>query len=82
MKVRLMAEGQECAVEQVGVFLPKLAEVDTLGVGEVGLVIAGIKRVSDAKIGDTITEAARPTARRISARSFSDDGTTHRPGAL
>ena len=62
MKVRLMAEGQECAVEQVGVFLPKLAEVDTLGVGEVGLVIAGIKRVSDAKIGDTITEAARPTA--------------------
>ena len=62
MKVRLMAEGQERAVEQVGVFLPKLVEVETLGVGEVGLVIAGIKRVSDAKIGDTITEAARPTA--------------------
>ena len=62
MKVRLMAEGQECAVEQVSVFLPKLVEVETLGVGEVGLVIAGIKRVSDAKIGDTITEAARPTA--------------------
>ena len=62
MKVRLMAEGQECEIEQVGVFSPKLVAVDTLGVGEVGFVIAGIKRVTDAKIGDTITEAARPTA--------------------
>ena len=62
MKVRLMAEGQECEVEQVGVFSPKLINVDTLGVGEVGFVIAGIKRVTDAKIGDTITEAAYPTA--------------------
>ena len=62
MKVRLMAEGQECEVEQVGVFSPKLVNVDTLGVGEVGFVIAGIKRVTDAKIGDTITEAAYPTA--------------------
>jgi len=62
MKVRLMAADQACDIEQVGVFLPKPTIVDELGVGEVGFVIAGIKRVADAKIGDTITEAARPTA--------------------
>jgi GTP-binding protein LepA len=62
MKVRLMALGQEYQVEEVGVFTPKPAAVDRLGVGEVGYVTAGIKKVGDAQIGDTITEAARPTA--------------------
>ena len=62
MRVRLMAEGQECEIEQVGVFLPKPVDTDALGVGEVGFVIAGIKRVEDARVGDTLTEAARPTA--------------------
>ena len=62
MKVLLMAEGQEYEVEQVGVFSPKPTLVDELGAGEVGFVTAGIKRVADAKIGDTITEANRPTA--------------------
>ena len=61
-KIRLMAQGRDYDVEQVGIFSPKPVVVDTLGVGEVGFVIAGIKRVSDAKIGDTITESARPTA--------------------
>jgi|TARA_B100000315_G_scaffold255947_1_gene300635 GTP-binding protein LepA len=61
-KIRLMALGQDYEVEQVGVFSPKPTIVDALGVGEVGFVIAGVKRVSDAKIGDTITESARPTA--------------------
>jgi len=62
MKAWLMATGQSCDVEQVGVFLPKPTIVDELGVGEVGFVIAGIKRVADAKIGDTMTEVSRPTA--------------------
>ena len=61
MKVRLMALGQEYQIEEAGVFTPKPAPVDRLGVGEVGYVTAGIKKVGDAKIGDTITEAARPT---------------------
>ena len=61
-RIRLMAEKQEYDVEQVGVFSPKLVAVNELGVGEVGLVIAGIKRVADAKIGDTMTDARRPTA--------------------
>jgi GTP-binding protein LepA len=62
MKVRLMALGQEYEVDELGVFSPKATPVEELGVGEVGFVVANIKRVADAKIGDTITEAARPTA--------------------
>jgi GTP-binding protein LepA len=62
MKIRLMAKGQEYEVDQVGVFSPKPVAATELGVGEVGFVFAGIKTVSDAQIGDTITEAARPTA--------------------
>jgi GTP-binding protein LepA len=60
MNVRLMALGQEYEVEQVGVFAPKPTLMDELGAGEVGFLTAGIKRVADAKIGDTITEVARP----------------------
>ena len=62
MKILLMAKGQEYEVEQVGVFSPKPTAATELGVGEVGFVFAAIKTVTDAKIGDTITEAARPTA--------------------
>ena len=60
MKVRLMARGRHYEVEQVGVFSPKPVVVSQLEAGEVGFVIAGIKTVSDAQIGDTLTEAARP----------------------
>jgi GTP-binding protein LepA len=62
MKIRLMALGQEYDVEQVGVFTPKAVQVDELGVGEVGFLTATIKKVSDAKLGDTVTEASRPAA--------------------
>jgi len=62
MKIRLMAKGQEYEVEQVGTFSPKPTVASELGVGEVGFVFAAIKTVTDAQIGDTITEAARPTA--------------------
>ena len=60
-KVRLMAAGQDFEVEQVGAFTPKPVVLDQLGVGEVGFLIANIKNVTDAKIGDTVTETARPT---------------------
>ncbi len=61
-KIRFMAKGQEYLVEQVGTFSPKPQAVDALGVGEVGFIFAGIKTVSDAQIGDTITDAAQPTS--------------------
>src|SRR5204862_877738 len=56
MKVRLMALGQEYEIDGLGVFSPKATPVESLGVGDVGFVVANIKRVADAKIGDTITE--------------------------
>ncbi len=62
MKIRLMAEGRDYEVNELGIFTPKPVLVDELGVGEVGFIAAGIKNVADAQIGDTITEAARPTA--------------------
>ena len=61
MKVRLIASAQDYEVDGLGVFSPKAVPVDALGVGEVGFVIANIKRVSDARIGDTVTETRRPT---------------------
>ncbi len=61
-KIRLMAAGQDYEVEQIGVFSPKPEPVGRLAVGEVGFVIANIKKVSDARVGDTITETARPTS--------------------
>jgi GTP-binding protein LepA len=59
MKIRLMAEGQDYESLQVGIFTPKAIPVDELGVGEVGFLVANIKKISDAKIGDTITETGR-----------------------
>jgi GTP-binding protein LepA len=61
-KVRLMATGTDFDVDGLGVFSPKAIPVDELGVGEVGFVVANIKRVADAKIGDTVTETLRQTA--------------------
>jgi GTP-binding protein LepA len=62
MKLRFMAEGQDYDAEQLGIFTPKAVPADELGVGEVGFLVANVKKISDAKIGDTITEAARPAA--------------------
>src|SRR5262245_4052759 len=61
MKIRLMAQAQDYEALQLGVFSPKATETDVLGVGEVGFLVANIKNVGDAKIGDTITETSRPT---------------------
>jgi len=61
MKIRLMQTGQDHQIEQLGVFSPKPVPVDELGVGEAGFIVANIKNVADAKIGDTITEIGRPT---------------------
>ncbi len=60
-QIRMVDTQQVFTVEQVGVITPKFQEVEDLTVGEVGYVIANIKRVADSKIGDTITEEARQT---------------------
>jgi GTP-binding protein LepA len=60
-KVTLMNTKQDHEVESLGVFTPKAVPVDQLGPGEVGFIACGIKVVSDAQIGDTVTDTARPT---------------------
>jgi len=62
MKVRMMSNGSNQNVDQLGVFTPKKVQVDKLLPGEVGYIITGIKQVADCKIGDTITEERRPCA--------------------
>jgi GTP-binding protein LepA len=62
MRIRFMAESQDYDAEQLGIFTPKAVPVEELGVGEVGFLVANVKKISDAKIGDTITETARPTS--------------------
>jgi GTP-binding protein LepA len=61
MKIQLMAKGTTHEVEDLGVLTPKPRPIDKLGVGEVGFIVANIKTVADVSIGDTVTEAARPT---------------------
>ncbi|SOZ13566.1 GTP-binding elongation factor [Cupriavidus taiwanensis] len=58
-KVLLMATGSQHLVEQVGVFTPKSIQRDALTAGQVGFVIAGIKELKAAKVGDTITTVQR-----------------------
>ncbi|TAN21214.1 MAG: elongation factor 4 [Acidobacteria bacterium] len=61
-KIRLMSNGQSFQVESLAVRTPKPVEVSELAAGEVGLVVANIKRVADARIGDTITGDDMPAA--------------------
>ena len=60
MKIRLWSNGKVFDVETLGVLTPKPVEIDELVAGEVGFMIANIKNVADSKIGDTITDDARP----------------------
>ena len=61
MKIRFFNTGRDYQVESVGVNRPRATPIDSLSVGEVGFLTASIKTVADVQIGDTITEAARPT---------------------
>jgi GTP-binding protein LepA len=60
-RVRLMNAGATYGIDKLGVFRPKAQDVDSLGPGEIGFFTAQIKEVSDAAVGDTITEERRPT---------------------
>ena len=60
MKIKMMATDKSYEVDEVGVFSPEMQETDEIRAGEVGYVVANIKEVKDAQVGDTITEADNP----------------------
>lgn len=64
-KVRLMASGKEYHIDELGILSPHQIQVDELHAGEVGYFAAAIKAVADARVGDTITLAAKPAAEAL-----------------
>ena len=64
-KVKLMATNKVYDITEVGVFTPKLMHISELSAGDVGYITASIKNVADARVGDTVTEADRPTAEAL-----------------
>jgi GTP-binding protein LepA len=64
-KILLMANGSQHLTESVGVFTPKSVNRESLSAGQVGFVIAGIKELKAAKVGDTVTLAAKPAAQPL-----------------
>lgn len=61
-KIIVMSTGVAYQVEKLGIFTPKRAEMESLLPGQVGFVVCGIKNISAAKVGDTLTSASRPVA--------------------
>jgi len=64
-RLRFLQTGAIHEVEEVGIRTPVMAEVAELGPGEVGYLIAGIKDVGEARVGETVTEAARPASKAL-----------------
>jgi len=64
-KIKLMATADQYLCEQVGVFTPKSRSKESLSAGEVGFIIAGIKELASAKVGDTVTLADKPASESL-----------------
>ena len=60
MRIRFMAAGRDFDLDELGYFTPEMTRAEAMGPGEVGYLIAGVKDVRDARVGDTITGAANP----------------------
>jgi GTP-binding protein LepA len=65
MRIQFMSTGATFEVSRVGIFTPQMRDTGTLSAGEVGYVIAGIRDVRQSRVGDTLTEAERPTVRPL-----------------
>jgi GTP-binding protein LepA len=64
-KIQIMSTGRSYSADSIGVFTPKKTERKTLGTGEVGFLVAGIKEIDGAPVGDTITHADRPAEKAL-----------------
>jgi len=62
MRMRMLASGHEAEVTGVGVFAPDMRSTETLDTGQVGFVHAGIKKIGQCRVGDTMTEAENPSS--------------------
>ena len=60
-KIKMMGTNKTFEVIEVGAFMPRMAIIDELKVGDVGFIVAGIKNVGDTRVGDTVTDAKNPT---------------------
>lgn len=60
-KIKFMATDKTFEVIEVGAFKPRMGTVESLEVGDVGFIVAGIKNVGDTRVGDTVTDAKNPT---------------------
>ncbi|TMJ91911.1 MAG: elongation factor 4, partial [Alphaproteobacteria bacterium] len=65
-RIRMMGTGAAYEVDRVGVFTPKMVDVDELGPGEIGFLTASIKEVADTRVGDTITDDRKPVSTPLS----------------
>jgi len=65
IKIKLMSNDKEYIIEKVGVFTPKPVDVEELNPGEIGFIIAGIKTLSETKVGDTICDASKPISKPL-----------------
>ena len=63
--IRMMSTNAVYTVEKVGVFTPKMQDIEALGPGEVGFITASIKSVGDCRVGDTITDNKNPCAEAL-----------------
>jgi len=64
-KILVMSTGRQHLVDHVGIFTPKRVDTEELKAGEVGFIIAGIKEIDGAPVGDTITRADRPSTEQL-----------------
>ena len=64
-KIQIMSTGRSYIADSIGVFTPKKTERKTLGTGEVGFLVAGIKEIDGAPVGDTITLTDRPADKAL-----------------
>lgn len=62
MQIRMMSNGAVYSIDKVGVFTPKMQDVESLSAGEIGFITASIKSVSDCSVGDTVTDNRNPCA--------------------
>ena len=59
-RITVMSTGRECQIDEVGIFTPKRVKKDSIRSGEVGYLVAGIKDIDGAPVGDTVTDTKHP----------------------